>query len=507
METNRQELTKLAGFIGAAALFAGLVRHEIQEIWGWQNLSLAIGGGVLLLASIILNYKSILAFFTGRSGKLSANTLILSVAVLAIMVVLNYMGYRYHKRFDLTTEGLFTLSDQTVKIVSNLQKDVKVIRFDKDTDETIRLTDQMADYKPLSKRFSYERVDPQEKLEIARQYGVSKSPNTVVASGDRIEHLQATDEQSIANAIIKVTRDKLKRVCFVEGHDERSTANTDGDGLAIAEGKLKNENYETQTIKASAQAGIPPECDIAVVAGPKQPFLQPEAAALAKYLDNGGKVMLLIDPETDPQLGEVLKAWNVEVGAGTIIERNAANQLFGAAAPLVSNYGEHPITDKIKRAQTIFIEARPVKVGEASGSGVSGTTILTTSPDSWAETEIKPNVPVEYNADKDQKGPIPIGLAATKSANGKESRLIVVGDSDFATNGPLRVLRTNGDLFLNSINWLAQDEDLISIRPKAATNRSVTMNESQQRTTFWLFVLLMPIAVLGAGVYVWWKRR
>ena len=506
METNRQELTKLAGFIGAAALFAGLVRHEIQEIWGWQNLSLTIGGGVLLLASLILNYQSIIAFFTGRSGKLSANTVILSVAVLAIMVILNYLGFRYHKRFDLTSEGLFTLSDQTIKVVGNLQKDVKIIRFDKDSDETVRLTDQMADYKPLSKRFSYERVDPQEKLEIARQYGVSKIPDTVVASGDRIEHLTAVDEQSIVNAIIKVTRDRLKRVCFVEGHDERATSNTDGDGLAIAEGKLKNENYETQTIKASAQAGIPPECDIAIVAGPKQPFLQPESAALAKYLDNGGKAMLLIDPETDPQLGELLKAWNVEVGAGTIIERNAANQLFGAAAPLVSNYGAHPVTEKMK-AQTIYIEARPVKVGEASGTGVSGTTILTTSADSWSETEIKPNVPVEYNADKDQKGPLSIGVAATRNANGKESRLIVIGDSDFATNGPLRVLRTNGDLFMNSINWLAQDEDLISIRPKSVTNRSVTMNESQQRTTFWLFVLLMPIAVLGAGVYMWWKRR
>lgn len=507
METNRQELAKLAGFIGAAALFAGLVRHEIQEIWGWQNLSLTIGGGVLLLASIILNYKSIMAFFTGRSGKLSANTVILSVAVLAIMVVLNYLGYRHHKRFDLTTEGLFTLSDQTVKVVSNLRKDVKIIRFDKDTDETVRLTDQMADYKPLSKRLTYERVDPQEKLEIARQYGVSKIPDTVVASGDRIEHLQATDEQSIVNAIIKVTRDKLKRVCFTEGHDERSTAGADGDGIAIAEGKLKNENYETQSIKTASSTQIPSECDVIVIAGPKQPFLQPEAAALAKYLDNGGKAMLLIDPETDPQLGDLLKAWNVNVGSGTIIERNAANQLFGAAAPLVSNYGEHPITEKIKRAQTIFIEARPVKVGDASGTGVTATTILTTSPDSWAETEIKPNVPVEYNADKDQKGPIPIGLAATKSANGKEARLVVIGDSDFATNGPLRVLRTNGDLFMNSINWLAQDEDLISIRPKQATNRSVTMSGAQVNTFWWLVVVVLPLGIIGIGTFIWWKRR
>src|SRR5215813_11440997 len=185
MNINRQEITKLASVIGPAMAVAGYILYSREQVWKWHIIALIAVGLALLLASIVLNFGLIVAFFRGRQGRLSANTVVLSVAIVAIIGVLNFLGYRHHKRFDLTAEGLYTLSDQTKKIVGALQKDVKVIKFDKTDDQ--QLADRMAEFKYLSKRISYERIDPQQKPEIARQYAIQKFGETIVAAGERIE--------------------------------------------------------------------------------------------------------------------------------------------------------------------------------------------------------------------------------------------------------------------------------------------------------------------------------
>ncbi|MGH9937742.1 MAG: GldG family protein [Blastocatellia bacterium] len=510
MNINRQEITKLAGVVGPALALAGYILYSREQVWKWYIIALIAGGLALLLASIVLNFGSIVAFFRGRQGRLGANTVVLSVAVIAIIGALNFLGYRHHKRFDLTAEGLYTLSDQTRKIVGALQKDVKVIKFDKADDQ--QLADRMAELKYLSNRISYERVDPQQKPEIARQYAVQKFGETIVAVGERVERPQQTDEQSLVNAILKVTRDKLKRVCFTEGHDEKALSGAEGGGFASVEGYLKNENYETKSINLVTSGQVPAECDVLVVAGPKKAFFPQEAAMIGKYLDEGGKAFLLLDaepdhPNSDPQLDDVLKVWNIRSGNDVVLDASGAGRLIGLgpAAPLTSNFPEHPITKDMKRVATFFPMSRSVKAGASSGGEISTTELLKTSDNSWAETELKGNE-AKFDEGKDIKGPISLGVAASKKMGDKEARLVVIGDSDFASNQYIRIM-ANGDLFFNTVNWLAQDEDLISIRPKSATNRSIAMTEAQQSTFWWLTVLFMPLAAIGAGGYIWWKRR
>lgn len=504
MNTNREELSRLAGFIGAAMALAGYVRHSIQEMWGWINLSLLIAGLVLLLASIVLNFGSIVAFFRGRSGRLGTNMALLSVAVIGLIAIANFLGYRHHKRFDLTTEGLYTLSDQTKKVLNNLQKEVKIIKFDKQEDQ--QLADQMSEFRYQTGKLSYERIDPQARPEIARQYAVKALGETVVAVGDRIERPSATDEQSLVNAILKVTRDSLKTICFSEGHEEKSLT----EAYSQADGKLKGENYQTKAVTLAREKQVPAECSVLVVPGPKTAILPPEVSMIGQYLDGGGKVMLLLDPDTDPQVDELLKKWSITLGKDFVLDVSGVGQMFGGGpgAPLVLNYGSHPVTNNFKRStMTIFPEARSVKVAEGASGGVNSTTLLTTSEQSWGETELKPGVEPKFDEGKDTKGPVNLGAAASKSmGENKEARLIVIGDSDFASNQAFRFQR-NGDLFMNSINWLAQDEDLISIRPKVAASRSVTMSAAQQSTFWWLVVIFMPLAVIGYGGYTWWKRR
>jgi ABC-type uncharacterized transport system involved in gliding motility auxiliary subunit len=505
MKVNRQELFKIAGYLGAAFLVAGYVRYSVLENWTRLEIGLLIAGGVLLLVSLIFNLKNILTLFRTRQGRLGTNTAVLTIAVIVILVIINVLGYRHHKRVDLTAEKLYSLSDQTKKIVAGLQQDVKIMKFDQNEDVDLR--DRMAEYKDLSRRLTYEWIDPQKKPEIARQYAVTRLGEVVIAAGNRTERPSGTSEQELANAILKVTRETLKKVCFLEGHGEKSLTDNEPTGYAAVEKNLKDENYETQTIRLVSATQVPADCAVLVVAGPKQPLLPPEASMIGKYLDGGGKAMLLLDPDMDPAAGDLLKAWNVQLNNDTVIDVSAASQMVraGPYAPIVMSYGAHPITRDFGRTMTVFPLARSIKVGEASGSGATTTSILNTSESSWGETEVKPDVPPQLGP-TDTKGPVTLGVAATKTTEGKEGRLLVIGDSDFASNGAIRFQR-NGDLFLNSVNWLAQDEDLISIRPKSSTNRRVDLTESQRNTLFWLLVALIPLAVIGSGGYIWWKRK
>src|ERR1700691_6718168 len=217
MKWDREELARFIGTMGVAMLIAGYLRYSIQGELLTFSKDVLILGPLFLLASLAIGFKFIVRFFSKRSSQLGTNTTILTLAVIAILVVVNFVGLRHHKRFDLTTEKLFTLSDQTKQIVGGLQKDVTIVRFDKSPNAA--LDDQMAEYTSLSRHLKFQNIDPQQKLELAQQYGATRMGDVILASGPRKEHLEtgATSEEDITGAIIKVTQDKVKTVCFVTG--------------------------------------------------------------------------------------------------------------------------------------------------------------------------------------------------------------------------------------------------------------------------------------------------
>src|SRR5262249_52167548 len=188
---------------------------------------------------------------------------------------------------------------------------------------------QMKEYRNLSSRFTFDLIDPQKNLETAKKYKPEHLGDVVVVSGDRTEKPKDTTEQSIINAIIKVTRDSLKKVCFVEGHGEKSLASTnEGDGYGVVDKMLKDENYETKTINLVSSTDVPSDCDVLVLAGPKRSLFPPEASAIGRFLEKGGKALLLIDPDTDPKLDDVFHAWGIQVGNNTVVDQSGIGSLF-----------------------------------------------------------------------------------------------------------------------------------------------------------------------------------
>jgi len=496
-------------FFGLAVAAAGLVRYSTQgELTRFSEI-LLIGGGVLFLAGLALSYREIVGFFSIRSSRLGANAFTITLLVLVVLGLLNFLGFRHKKRVDLTSEQLYTLSDQSRRTVADLKKDVEIIRFARTPDQTFK--DLATEYTNAGARVHYREVDPQERPELARQYNVTHMNDVVVSSGTHNETLSGTAEQDLTNAIIKVTRDAVKTICFVEGHGEKSLSSGEGDGLEGQDKALKNEGYQTKSVNLVSSGSVPSDCNVLVDAGPKQSLFPQEAGFVSKYLDGGGRALLLLDPEMDPKVDSVLDAWNVALGSNVVIDASGVGRLFGTgpAVPLVVDYGASPIVQNFTGTMTFFNLARTVAVKDKGKSDPQTTELLKTSPRSFTVPNLKTKE-VRYDPAKDQAGPLSLGVAAERKtgtgADAKSARLVVIGNSAFATN-QWAGLQRNGDLFVNTINWLAQDEDLISVRPKNPTNRRVILTETQQRELFFASMIFLPGLVLISGAVIWFRRR
>lgn len=507
MKLDRKQLIEWAGVLGLVLLIAGYIWYTATERLAIVSKILLIAGSVLVFLWIILDYRDILGYFSKRSAKLGTNTAVLIAAVLAILVFVNYLGNRHHKTFDLTSEKLYTLSDQTRKIVGALKTDVDVYCFDKSSAPHLRtIRDQIAEYENLSHHIRFHAVDPQEHPEMARQYGVTEMGQVIVVSGPHTQRLEETGEQDITSAILKVTSTEVKTVCFVEGHGEKSISDGGGEGYSEVSDELKKENYQVKSVNLVTSNGVPSDCTVLVEAGPKQGLFPQEAEMIEKFLDGGGKAILLLDPGVDTKLDPVLQAWNVNAPDNYVIDASGIGRLFGAgpAYPLVHDYGTSPITRNFENTMTFFPLARTVSIANQSDAGTESVELLKTSADSFTVPKLAAKV--SFDPSTDQHGPLSLGISAEKKSGGKDARLVVIGNSGFATNQWAGQQR-NGDLFFNAVNWLSEEESLISIRPKSQTNRRVTLTAAQMKMLSWFNLVLLPLIVILGGIYIWVKRR
>jgi gliding motility-associatede transport system auxiliary component len=505
-------LKSVAG-LGPLLIIGGYVYYSMTNWNIWVQVILYTGIA-LTLVTLGLNLGQIKASFGKRSTQYGTNTVVMTVIVIGILGMINFVGKRHHKRVDLTSAKLFSLSDQTEKIVKGLKTDVTIYHFAKETNPTVN--DLLSEYKGVNQsKLSFKVIDPQKDPGLAKKFGVRSFGETVVASGEKHEKVDTAQEEAVTNALLKVTREKNKVIYFTQGHNEVDISSQEGRGYASAKKGIENQNYEVKTVNLATNPSIPADCSALIIAGPKVALLPTEASLIDKYVDAGGKLFLMQDPDTDAGLDELLKKWKIALDSDIVVDSSGLGQLFGMgpAAPLVTTYESHPITKELANGMTFFPLSRSVKTIDNSSSQFVSSLLFKTSESSWGEKNLKSGS-AEYNEGVDVKGPVPLGAVSTKvvagnekeKRYGKEARVVVIGDSDFANNSYIRMQR-NGDLFLNAVSWLAEDEDLISVRPKNQENRTVQMTEGRSMLLKWLSLIFLPGSILIMGIAVWVRRR
>jgi len=437
------------------------------------------------------------------------------VIVLIAIVVINVLANRYNKSYDGTANKRYSLSDQTKKIVRELNQDATIRYFDQST-RYGQAKDLLDQYAALSHKVHVEYVDPDKNPEVARAAGIKNLGTAVVEIGARKEEAKSMTEEGITGAFIRTLKNKSRTVCFLSGSGEHQIDDMDRSGYSRFKELLGKDEYDAKSINLLQKAEIPNDCTVIVVAGPTSDYQQPAVDAIKKYVEEGGRALFMLDPpfklgksevaDNEP-LTKLLASWGVTINKDLVLDLNPIGQLagLGPQVALVSKYESHPIVNEMKGNVTGFPLSRSMEI--KNGDKTTVEKLLTSSDSSQATTNLS-SPEIDPNDPKNKKGPLTIGAAGSYNTGkeNSEGRFLVIGSSSWAANSFIN-FNGNRDLALNAMNWLSSDEDLISIRPKAEDDRRITMTQSQFNWVRATSQFLLPLFVVGLGASVWWRRR
>jgi ABC-type uncharacterized transport system involved in gliding motility auxiliary subunit len=456
-----------------------------------------------------------LQLLKARQTRYAAYLILYVAVVLSAASVANVLADRYNKSYDSTANKRYSLSEQTSKIVKGLKQDATITYFDQ-TSRFDRAKDLLTQYANLSHRIHVEYVDPDKKPQLARAAGVKNYGTAFVELAAKREEAKSLTEEGVTGAFIRLLKNNTRTVCFVTGSGEHQIDDMDRNGYSRLKELLGKEEYAAKSISLLEKAEIPSDCTVVVVAGPRNDYQQPQVDAIRKFVENGGRAFFLLDPPLkigrseiadNTALTSMLQSWGVTPESDLILDLNPVGQLIGLGpqVALVTRYEYHPIVNEMKGTATGFPLARSL---ETKGTDKTSVEKLFASSDTSLATSDLKSAAVNPNDPKNKKGPMTIAAAGTYNT-GKENsqgRFVVVGSSAWAANSFIH-FNGNRDLALNAINWLASDEDLISIRPKEQDDRRITMTRAQFNWVRTTSQFLLPLVTILIGVSVWWRRR
>jgi len=528
-----QKIFGIIGWIGTALVFGAVAVRMLYPEWNQYATYAAWAGLASVLIYMAGQWRDVAEFYKGRGAKYGTMSIVSIVVFLAILVAVNYLGTRQNKRWDLTSNQVFSLSDQTIRILKELKEPVHVtVFFDPRQGKEVH-EDRLVEFQYQTTRLTTEYIDPDRDPARASAAKIESVPTIVFDYQGRSERVNASTEQELTNALIKVVTGTTRKVYFTQGHGEKDLASSERTGLSTAVESMKQDNFAVDSLVLIQQKVIPEDATILVIAGPTTDFFAPEIEALNAYVARGGKVMVLMDPllkgPAQPLLTQFLADWGIQAGTDVILDPSSG-QVIGtdASVSVAAAYPPHPITQGF-RVVTAYPLARSMTPIEGGSNSRVAQPVVSTGPQSWAEADLAgisaAKAQVEFNADKgDKQGPITVAAAvaapatvtplaagnttpAAPDAERKpESRVVAIGDSDFAANTAIG-LPGNRDFFVNALNWLSQQENLIAVRPRQPEDRRLTMTDDAQNRIMILTLFIIPGLVFATGIYTWWKRR
>ncbi|MEO1620484.1 MAG: Gldg family protein [Cyanobacteria bacterium J06632_3] len=548
---------------------AGIVVGVLNG-WTVTAVALLVTGALMMVASIAAGDFAPLkrSFWQRRSTLAGTNATVSVLSVLVILGLVNFIGARYDSRTDLTDGQLLSLSPASQEVVANLEQPTEAIIFSPAPNPIDKaLLDNYRRYNP---DFTYEYLDPFANPQMAQQMGVETGGEVFLRAGlpagrdgessertllvQRIGPQEPLSERQLTNKMAQLSQEDIAVVYFLQGHGEYAIDGSQA-GFFEAANRLQDENFTVAPLNLADTGNVPPDADVVIVGGPQQKLFEAEIIALRDYLETGGSLFILIDPQVETGLEVMMSQWGVVPEKTIVIDTSGGGQLvgLGPAAPLVTDYGDHPITDAFDQGRSFFPVARPLQIREVTN--VEESPLLFTNQNSHAQS-ISDDDELEVDPNKAPEGPFSLGVALSRPAiedpssivpeedlssndasdndasensdvaeenaanadseeslaeetptASSESRMVIIGNSSFATDG-LFDQQLNGDVFLNSVSWLSKLETpTLSIRPKEATNRRLNMTVQQQILLLLLALIVFPLlGLIGAGT-LWVRRR
>jgi ABC-type uncharacterized transport system involved in gliding motility auxiliary subunit len=488
--------------LAAAVLLPFALPAQAQYRW-WL-----VGAGVLLVIASFLtrvgNYRSVV---THRNTRYGLNTALTILLVLGVVGFVEAISTRHNARLDLTDNRRNSLSPQTIQLLKSLKTEVNAVGFFRTDQPGKRVAEDL--FKQYARhagnKFTWKVVDPDREPALARRYAVESYGTVVLETKTKSEKVTDAEEEKLTNGLVKVTREGKRAVYVIQGHGEHEITNTERSGFSEAKGALERSNYETKPLVLAREGKVPDDAAVVILAGPRTDLFAPELDALDGFLGKGGKLLVMVNPFQNEAMKKWLTKYGFELGDNLVVEPNPIGRLFGIGpeVPIVQQYESHAITRDMSGVSTLFPLTRSVAPAKTPPQGMNVQPIARTSPQSWGETNRDALQRGEAQPDpSDARGPLPVAAVATKD----KTRIVAYGTSNLASNQFLN-LQGNRDFFLNTVSWLAEEEDQISIRPKDARQAPVFMSAQQGQAVFLLPVVVLPALVLAGGIVAVVRRR
>jgi ABC-type uncharacterized transport system involved in gliding motility auxiliary subunit len=482
--------------------------------FGWYSIAHLSAGVIATVAYLTMGTGSTLDFIKRRSTRYGVNAAVYSMMFMAVIVMANFLGTRYHTRFDLSTEHVNSLSDQSVAVVGALTSDLQIDAFIDGGADPV-LEELLAAYRYDNDRISFRLIDPQVSPTIAQSSGISQVPTLKLILDGKSTLVTKTDEESVTNGIHLISSGVTKKIYFVEGHGEPETGDQRSPGgLGQFADALRNQNYDVATLFLPDVAEIPSDASVVIAASARKEYFPHELEVLSRYMRDGGRVMFLLEPRKNAEIVDFLSKWGVDVGDDVVIDRQV--RLFEGMTlgldPVVADYGDHPAVAQLNE-RTVFSLARSVLPSQEPPENLFAVPLFVTAKTTWAETDLDLlfDEGEAQQSESELGGPIPLGVAVSAFADkiggqgDGEFEMVVFGDTTFVTNRYLRQL-FNDALALSAIGWLAGQDELITIVPRAVRASRAHLSVEEARTVFYLSVLVAPELILLCGIAVWWRR-
>lgn len=489
-------------FLAAIALW--ITAPEFKTL----NIGLTVFAAALAFLLLVAKFEEIKLFVRSRYFEKVLYHGINVALILSIFGVVNYLGNKNFKEFDLTKESRNSLTDQSKKVLEMIKSPLKMTVFAK-REEWASMLNLLKLYEAANMKIDLEAVDTDLRPDLVKAKNITQNGTVVIDYEGKESSFLLMDELSVTNALLKALRKDKIVLYFVTGHQELSCAETSPEGISELCKKLQGQNYEVKDLDLTKVMSVPKDATAVLVLGPISGFLKQEVDILREYINQGGSFFLALAPafkaEVYDNLIELVKPFGLDLGKDIVIDRLSTVQGAEATIPIVSKYEAHPITEGFNQ-RTVFPLSSSVRVlpGKDMAQIIASTSPF---PGSWAESDLKgvTEGKAQFNEKKDLKGPVGL-LGVAEGAGKSTTRIVLLGSSSFLVNA-YQAQSGNPILFLNSVSWMVNDEGIISFNRPGIEEYPVILSAQHLQMIFVVSILVVPIIFFGTAIFIYRRRR